>query len=86
MAIDIHVLIVKGFENLLKGEDDELKAAYAHFRKMVDEGSDAVGFATLQGVSAMHTDVKESVALAGSTDQYLKSTAVFPFKSLHFSF
>jgi hypothetical protein len=96
----MHVLLVKGFENLVKGEDDELKAAFAHFHKMVDEGNVAIGFANLKvGVQnlkvvgqlrkdgmELNADMKENLALAGSADQYLKGTAVFSFESLHFGF
>jgi hypothetical protein len=76
----MHVRSVKGFRNLVKGEDDELSTANARFHTMVYQEEAAVRNATLVGVeqlkkegSAMHADVKVGLALAESTEQNTKN-------------
>src|SRR5258707_164785 len=68
--------LVKGFQNLVKGEDDELNAAYGHFHKMVNQEEGAVRNAILAGVEqlkkegrATHADVKVGLAMSGRTEQ-----------------
>jgi hypothetical protein len=80
IAIDKHTLSVKGFRNLVAGEDDELTAAYAQFHKMVDQENGAVRMAILAGVeqlkqegSSTHADVKEGLVLAGRIEQNTKT-------------
>ena len=76
--------LVKGFQNLVAGEDNELTAAYAHFRKMVEQGKSAIGMAILAGVeqlkqegSATHADVKEGLVMGGHIEQKLESETSF---------
>ncbi|OAL29898.1 hypothetical protein AYO22_01804 [Fonsecaea multimorphosa] len=63
-----------------QGEDDELSAAYSHFRKLVNQERGVVGNATLVAVEQLHgestnirTDVQENLTLARGTDLNIQS-------------
>ena len=80
IAIDIRTLLVKGFRNLVAGEDDELATAYSHFHKMVDQENSAVRMAILTGVeqlkqegSATNADVKGGLVVAERIEQNTKT-------------
>lgn len=71
---------MKSFRSLVSGEDDELKAAYAHFHKMVDQEHGAVTNATLvvaeqlKGETrALHADVRGRLAITERTDRNTKT-------------
>ena len=75
--------LVKTLRTLFSGEDDELSAAYAHFRKMVDQEHGVVRNATLVAVGQLQTEstnigtgVQENLALAGRTDLNIQSIMV----------
>lgn len=53
------LLIGKGLRNLVLGEDDELKAAYANLGKMLDQEKKAVATATLVGVEQAKAGIEE---------------------------
>lgn len=56
-AADEYVFSVVVFRSLVSGEDDELKAAYDHFHKMVQQEQGIVRNAILAGVEQLKLDV-----------------------------
>lgn len=80
---DGKVSTVKTLRTLFSGEDSELSAAYAHFRKMVDQEQGVVRNATMVAVgqiqkdsSSIGTVVQENLALAGRTDLNVQSIMI----------
>lgn len=52
---------MKTLQNLVSGEDDELRSAYENFHKMVEEEQRIVGVATLVEIGEVRREHKHSM-------------------------
>ena len=77
------ILSVKAFRNLVSGEDDELRTAYAHFHKMVEQEQGVIRNATLAALEQLRkeTDQKNKILVASTerVNRHLESMIALCF-------